>query len=477
MNLLLYAGALLIRGLQSLIVLPAFSSRVGAEGYGAFSQIVLAVGLLAPIAGFRLETAAVRILSSQSQSDKFRHYFYSGAISVVLAGILVFGLTLIPSIGEVGADVLLGSTNHRRFIPFLGSLLLVNLTETYLLSYFRIVDRMHILSAILMLQAIIESALIILLITSGYGTEAAIAVMIVVEAVVCIVIGVIIYRNIGGIAFHRFGLQQMLKYSLPLIPNGGTRWLVNYADRLIITQVLGLAAVGIYSASYSLSMGIHFLVAPIGFVLFPILSRLWDEGEFEEVRRYFRYATRYFLLLSIPSCIGLTFLSPDILRLIANEEFFHSRWLVFWLTSGIVFNGIFQINVYVFHLVHQTMVNTFILAVGSLLNIGLNILFVPWLGLISSAVATAITFFLMAIVSLWYGRRLIGYKIDMGSILKSISASIVMVLVLRLLPPTNWIMISGMVIVAIAVYVLLLFLMRTFSRMELTHLFQLFTAP
>lgn len=472
-NLLVYACAIVVRGLQTLIVLPAFSANVGPEGYGAFTQIMVVTSFLVPVVGFRLETAVVRMLSAESNSERIRQYFQSAFIWTAIIGAVTLLLSLSPDVANLTANLIFGTSDLAQLVSMLGLLLLVNLIELYLLSHFRIVNRMDVLSGILVIQAVLETGLVILAVTLGYGTEGAVLTMIAVETVITIGVFTVVQRQIGRLVFDWKSLQSMLRYSIPLMPNGATRWLVNYADRLIITNLLGLTAVGIYSASYSLAMSLQLLISPVGFVMFPILSRLWDEGEFREVQRYFAYVTRYFLFLAIPACVGLTILSPQLLRLIADESFVAGRWLIFWIASGILMNGVFQINVYVFHLVHRTIFSTSVLLLGATSNIALNLLLVPRLDIQGAAVSTAVTFLLMSLIALHYGQKFIGYRLAPIDIAKSAMASGLMGFVLYLLPIDNLILLIITTFTGGCIYLVLLLLTRAFTRIELLKLYHL----
>ena len=44
-------------------------------------------------------------------------------------------------------------------------------------------------------------------------------------------------------------IKEMYQYSIPLVPNGISWWIVNVSDRTIITAIIGTAANGIYAVS------------------------------------------------------------------------------------------------------------------------------------------------------------------------------------------------------------------------------------
>jgi len=66
----------------------------------------------------------------------------------------------------------------------------------------------------------------------------------------------LVYIFIAGRVYRyiRFGidvqlLKEMLRYSLPLVPNGLMWWIMNVSDRYMLTFFLGYSATGLYSVS------------------------------------------------------------------------------------------------------------------------------------------------------------------------------------------------------------------------------------
>jgi O-antigen/teichoic acid export membrane protein len=147
--------------------------------------------------------------------------------------------------------------------------------------------------------------------------------------------------------------------------------------------------------------------------------------------------------------------------------------LLFWVAVGVALKGLYQINVYVFHLVHKTVLATLILAVSTALNILLNIALVPVVGVTGAAVATAVTFLIMAASGVYYGNRLMGYHLYWRDLWRALTAAAAMVGALWLLPLKGMAMLLVGSTLGAAVYVAGLLLLRTFSRAELQKMRQL----
>ncbi len=472
---LLYAAGLGLIALRELIVLPLFARLLGREAYGLFAQLTVVVTLLIPIVTFQLQVSAVRLLAPEGRRV-LRDGFFSGLLWVAAGGLLAGGLVV--SAPGVSARLILGDAELREYIPLAALLLVTTSVVAYLLNFFRVIRRIDRVAALMVGQTVLEIAAILLLVTKGHGIRGALWGLIGAKAAVGLGLFVAVWRQLGRPSFDWTQLRQLLNYGIPLMPNGIMRWLINYADRLVVIQVLGLAAVGVYAASYSLGQVLHLLVMPLGFVLFPFLSRLWDRGERDEVRSYLSHATRYYLLAAMPSCVGISLLSQPLLRLIATAEFETSEMLVFWIALGFVFNGVFQINVYAFHLTHRTRSLSLILMISTALNIGLNLVLVPVLGLVGAAIATAAAYVLMAVTAFAFGRRLIGYRVRWLDIGKGLLAVAVMIGAMRLLPPpAGWLGVVSLAALGAGVYLLCLIGLRAVSKAEVLRLWRLVAAP
>lgn len=464
-NTIIYTISQVLAKISNLILLPVFARLIGTEGYGIYTQIIVSFTLLVPFISFRLETAAVRFLSGESDSLRFRQGFYSALVWILVGGMAMWALLALAA--NLSAEILFGDPSYADFMPISGLLFLIIILRNYLNGYLRIIHRMNLLSAILLIQVFSETALIVLAVVLGYGVKGAIFALIIARLISSVLHLIFIIRHTGRPAFGWPILREMLGYSIPLMPNSLAQWFVNYGDRLIITAFLGLASVGIYSAAYSLASLLGMIFSPVGFVMFPLLSRLWDRGEKTEVNRYFTYITRYYLMFSLPACVGLALVSQQIIALVATEAFLTDRLLVFWIALGIVLSDLYQINVYVFHLVRKTRYITVMLFAGALLNLGLNIVLVPVMGISGSAFATAATFALICVFSIIYGQREMGYHMNWPDIGKGAMAAAIMGGVLLLLPVDSLLMVVVVALLGAVIYGTLLIVFGVVSRAEI----------
>ncbi|HSR35632.1 MAG TPA: polysaccharide biosynthesis C-terminal domain-containing protein, partial [Desulfurivibrionaceae bacterium] len=147
-----------------------------------------------------------------------------------------------------------------------------------------------------------------------------------------------------------------------------------------------------------------------------------------------------FLYFAVPITAGLVLLAPDLLPLLAGTDFLVERTLIAWIALGHLCLGIYSINSYLIDLSQRTGLFLIILLCAAGLNLALNALLIPRLGLPGAAMATFAAYALQATLLWSVTKRLVGFRLAWHPswLLRCLAAAGLMSLLLRLLPaPTT----------------------------------------
>jgi len=161
-----------------------------------------------------------------------------------------------------------------------------------------------------------------------------------------------IIRQEGFPTPNFYRIKEFLAFSLPQTPSGVFLWIINASDRYFITTFWGCLKPG---STFIQRLGsvVALFYAPISFVLLPTVSRAWDQNRRTDVKNYFEYSTRLFLTLAVPAAVGLAVLSQPLLKVLATSEYLVGWKLVLMISTGTIFLGIYQINLYIIYLVKK----------------------------------------------------------------------------------------------------------------------------
>nr|WP_054858915.1 oligosaccharide flippase family protein [Methanobacterium formicicum] len=330
---------------SGLITLPVLTKNYGAELYGLWAIILATVGLFTPILTLHLGTALIRYFSNDHDKNSISQAFSNilFTIIIIMVSVLILAIYYKYSISNFIFD----SSIYSNYVPI--TFLWAGSTAifSYLISYLRSQEKVKEISIIQLLWSFFKILMIIFISILDFSFYSLILSQIVVDILFSILVLLYIKKEIKIIIPNFKKMKQYLKFSIPQIPTGILLWLINSIDRYFISFFLGLTETGIYSASYSLGSMISLFYAPISFVIFPVISKFWEQNDKNNVKKYLENSLNMFLFLSIPASVGLFVLSKQVLNLLTTAEFIADSSLILMICLGTIFLGIYEINFYI----------------------------------------------------------------------------------------------------------------------------------
>jgi O-antigen/teichoic acid export membrane protein len=188
--------------------------------------------------------------------------------------------------------------------------------------------------------------------------------------------------------------KQLVDYSLPLVPNGISWWVINVSDRTVITLLLGAAANGIYAVSNK--------YAAIFSSIFAIFSMSWTESASVHINSKDRdafFSQTINAVIRLFGSFGMVLIAviPLFFSFLVSAQFNESYLYIPILILGAFFNAIVGMYsaVYVAKKLTKQVMNTSLAAAG--INIILTLVLMPFIGIYAAAISTAVAFLAMSI--------------------------------------------------------------------------------
>lgn len=461
-----------LTNLGAFFLLPVITKTLGTYDYGIWAQISTTVSLLSPLALLGLSMTLVRFLAAEKDNAKIREGFYSIFLFVLFTGFVVS--ILVFALSDFLAITVFRDITTSYYIKAGSFLILLSTLDQISLFYFRISRQIRTFGLLTLFQTFGRLFLILTLLLAGFGLLGVIGASLVVQGCIVAASLFLIIHQIGFVIprFNRLG--EFLKYGAPLTPNSLIRWITDSSDRYVVGIFLGLNAVGIYSAAYAIGNLVYLFIAPIQFILFPELSRLFDENKIDTVRSYLSHSLRYFLLIAIPSVVGLSVLARPILVLLTTSDFSAGSIVIPCIALSGLFGGAFQIIINITHLFKKTQLNLFIHIIAAVANLALNIILIPLIGILGAAIATLISYFLMVIIGISISFRDLSFDLGYAFIVKCFVASGVMALILVVINPENIFNLILAIGIGIIIYFALMILMKGVGKNEVELVRNLF---
>ncbi len=227
-------------------------------------------------------------------------------------------------------------------------------------------------------------------------------------------------------------LRQANSYGWPLAFAGAAAIFTAYADRFLIERYLGVAAVAQYSVPYDLSSELaRTMLLPIQTAVLPAIFRLWAAGRKDEVRLSLSVLTTNLLAFALP--IGALFaaLNGEIITLLASAKYHDSAALTVYLLPGVLLNEMTFLFAIGLRLSQETRAAALISVAGAGLNIAVNVVTLPRIGLAGAAAATSFTYLAVTVALYFWSRPVLRLRIRGNLLLKSALVTALMLLAVR----------------------------------------------
>lgn len=457
--------------LSSLILLPLLTKNLTINDYGIWIQVTVTIALIPQIANLGLPYTMIRFLSGEKNRKKIQEGFYSMTSIIVLSSFLValFFYMLSAPIANLLFNNNIIIAQIVSFIVFFSCL------NAMFLNYFRTFQKMKIYSIFLFIQSYIVVILAAYFIFTGKGIIDIIIGLLITNIILFFFMFTLIIVEIGFIIPKFQNIREYFSFGMPTIPGNLSYWVVDSSDRYIIGILLGAAFVGYYAPGYTLGNFIIFFLAPFSILLPAVLPQYYDNGKRGEVRIFLKYSMKYFFLLAIPAAFGLSILSKQILMILSTPEIAINSYLITpFITLSAIMYGLYGLVSEIIILEKKTRIIGTIWIIAAVVNLILNITFVPILGIIGAAAMTLLTYTLATIITVYYAMKYFKFDFDLLFILKSIFASILMSTVIIFINPQGVLNIMITILICIIIYMGVLLILKGIKKEEFELFKELF---
>lgn len=396
--------------LISFFLLPLYTGYLTTSQYGLVDLITTYVTLLVPIITLELEMSIFRFLVDSREKEKetkklISNNFFILGISLFLFTILYILVTSFISIEyrwlilidiivcTLSGNFLQVARGFGKTIDFSISCIITGVT-TILSNIFLIV----------FLGMKSDGMIISMAIANGLCS-------------LYLFLRLKLYKYINFQLVDKKLIKEMNQYSIPLIPNGISWWVVNVSDRSIISFVLGSAANGLYAVSNKFPTILSSLLG--------IFNLSWSESAALHINaqdrdEFFSDVCNTVVKLFTSLGVGMIACLPFVFPLLINIEYDEAFYYIPILILGSVFNVVICLysGIYIAKKLTKQVSATAI--IGAIINIVINIVLIKYIGLYAAALSTAISYFAMMLYRHIDLKKYMNITYDKGLVTKTI---------------------------------------------------------
>ena len=366
----------------SFLLLPLYTAILEPKVYGIADLFNSYIYLIIPLASLMLDQGLFRFLL-ECRDDKYRQKtLLSTVVSINVIEIIVYTIIYILIQGHIQSE-------YKIFIWIDVSL---NILLNTFLQYARGIGKNSIYAIVSFISATsIVASNVILLVIFRLGAWGLFISTVVGRSFALIVILIMIHfwKMYSPRFFSKKEAKELLRYSLPFIPNQLSWWAIGVSDRTIVSWFLGVAANGLYSVANKFSS--------IYITFYNIFNLSWTESvslhiEDTDVEGFLRETINRLFSVFYAFCIGIIAYMPLVFPFLINSQYNAAYYQIPILMLAVLFQavvGLYSV-IYVALKKSKEIAKTSFFA--AIINIGVDIVLIKFIGLYAASISTLIAY-------------------------------------------------------------------------------------
>lgn len=386
---IVYGLGAVLQASLGFLLLPIYTRELGASTFGVFALLSLVGQLLGVALSLGAPSAVARSYFDYPEGPE-RRAVVGTAISIVIAGFFMLAIVGVPLVPWLSRQVF-GTNEYVPHLYLVLAAALFGQLNTIFLVVLRFLRR-----SVVVVRASV-GVLLVSLFLAWYavvfldgGLWGALLAMLVSQ--ICQFM-LMLFLCSEHIAWRRLRLEyeRQLRYGIPAVAAGLLFYLLDSVDRVFLGRIVSLDVVGVYSAGYKLGMVIQILlIQPFGQIWLPMrLEYRREPGAPHLFSRVFTYYTALGMLLLIP----IALVAPEVLRaLTGGGEYDQAGSVVGLVLLGHLAYG--SVGLVDGGLIFERRLNYHVWTLAGALsvNIALNMLLIPTIGMLGAAVSTLVAY-------------------------------------------------------------------------------------
>lgn len=374
----------------SFFLLPIYTALLSTEEYGTVDLLNTLVSLLLPIITLQIENAIFRYLIDNRENNEQKKIIISTSL----------GIIILQCISYIILFLLISKFIHNDYKFFLATNVIASIFSSIMLQISRGLgdNTAYALGSFVSAASNIVFNIIFIVIFKfgAYGMLTANFL----GNVACVILVFFrdkVYQYTDFKKFDRDVLKKLWKYSIPMVPNALSWWIFNSSDRVIVTNILGIAANGIIAVSNKFSA--------VFITIYNIFNITWTETASLHINdsdrdEFFSRIINTVLKLFSAICFGIIGCMPFIFNIMVNKQYVDAyNYIPIYMIAALGNVGVGLLSaIYIAKKDSKAVAKTSIFA--AVINIIVHLMLISKVQLYAASISTLVAYYIMFVYRL-----------------------------------------------------------------------------
>lgn len=381
-TLVVALGSILTNAI-AMLTAPVFTRLLSTSDYGVFSVFMSWVNILAIV--LSLQTRGTinngKIEFEEKDYEQYCADIYNLSFVVFVAASIIFLLF---------DDKIAGMLKLPVGCVFL---LIVNACGSYMLAfitgYLTIEEKVTDSLKISVVYTVLSTVLSIVFISSGFCTGYNGRIWgYTIPHILLIVYTFIYFNRFTKIGYRKNNVKYCLMLSLPLIMHGLSGIVLGQSDRIMLLSMQSESIAGIYSFCYTIALPVSVVYGALNSTWVPNYYLYMAEKKYDKIEKHHN---RYMFLVVGITC-GYILIAPEMVKLLSVKEYWSGINIMPLVIAAYFFNFLYLFPANYEFFLKNTKYIAISSTISAIVNIVLNYLLIPKIGMYGAAIATIISY-------------------------------------------------------------------------------------
>lgn len=386
----------------SFLLLPLYTALLNTEEFGVVDLFTTFISLLLPLVCWQFDQGLFRfMLDMRGEDQKIRKLFSSVAVMNVLQCLGMTGILLVVQIFV-----------KSEYFAYLVIGVILNVFSGLLMQFARGLGKMLRFSVGSFLSAsgtvVLNVLLIVVLRMGAHGMFIAMLGGLVVNCLY-LFFTLRVWKYFDFRLFDRALIKEVCGYSIPLVPNQISGWVLSASNRVIISAFIDVAANGVFAVANKFSNLVGTFYGFFNMAWVETVSLHFEDSDRD---RFISEMIQKVLGIFITVCVGVSAVMPFIFSIMVDAQFGAAYQQIPILMISVIFQVLIGLYsaIYIALKKSATIAKTTI--VGAVINVLIHLVLIPFVGLYAASIATMLSYAVVAVYRKFDVQKFVNLKFD-----------------------------------------------------------------
>ncbi len=453
----IYGVSTIIGRFLNFLLVPLYTNVFSRQEYGLVTNVYAYIALFNIIYLYGMDSAYLKYASTEELGDERKTF--STSYNAVLLSSLLYSLLFLVFRGALFRQLALAEGQMQILFLIMG-ILFFDAVSVVPFARLRFHNRPWKFAVIKSINIVVNLGLnIVFILVLRMGIEGVFLAGLAASVLTWLILLPEILRNLD-FRISRGLLGALLRFGVPFVPTGLASMITQVIDRPILLAMTNAATVGVYQANYKLGIFMMLFVSMFQYAWQPFFLK---NAARPDAKILFGKVLTSFVLVASAIFLVLSLFIEDIVKLsvygihLVGPDFWEGLSIVPIILLAYLFNGLYINFMAGIQIEKKTQFMPIITGAGALANIAANFLLIPKFGYFGAALATLVSYLLMAVGNFLLSQHFYRVRYDyrkLGLVATALLVSFGGYLIVERVWPEGGILLK---IIAVVVYLALIY--------------------